>query len=88
MRPWKRITVDALGEIIPCEYEYKDIHSFGKLSKRESALSIWKGEKSSEFRKKFNGGNNEFYLCKDCTYKNRVADDCTIEQNQLGRINQ
>jgi radical SAM protein with 4Fe4S-binding SPASM domain len=78
MRPWKRITLDALGEVIPCEYDYRDLHSFGALDGGKSALSIWKGSKSQDFRKKFNKGDNSFYLCKDCTYKNKVTEDCTI----------
>lgn len=83
MRPWKRITMDALGEIIPCEYDYKDMHSFGNAGKRSFLREVWKGKKSVEFRKKFNKGFNDYYLCRDCTYKNRVAEDCTIEKIRL-----
>jgi radical SAM protein with 4Fe4S-binding SPASM domain len=83
MRPWKRITLDSLGEIIPCEYEYKNVHSFGRLDGKMSAASIWKGSEAQSFREEFNLGNNEFYLCKDCVYKNRVGDDCTIERVML-----
>jgi MoaA/NifB/PqqE/SkfB family radical SAM enzyme len=86
MRPWKRITLDALGEIIPCEYEYKNVHSFGRLDGKISAASIWKGPEAQGFREEFNLGNNDFYLCKDCVYKNRVADDCTIERVILKEI--
>ncbi|RJP68700.1 MAG: radical SAM protein [Candidatus Abyssobacteria bacterium SURF_17] len=83
MRPWKRITVDALGEVISCEYEYKDLHSFGNLSADGSPMLIWKGERARAFRRKFNLGDNRFYLCRDCTYKNRVVDDCTVEKVTL-----
>jgi MoaA/NifB/PqqE/SkfB family radical SAM enzyme len=83
MRPWKRITLDALGEIIPCEYDYKNLHSFGGTKDGQSAFSIWKGAEAGEFRKKFYKGNNNYYLCKNCTYKNRVAEDCTIALDQL-----
>lgn len=79
MRPWKRVTIDALGNIIMCEYEYKDLLSFGNLNREKSAVSIWRGNKAKNLRRKFNLGNNDFYLCKDCTYKNRVANDCTVE---------
>jgi len=79
MRPWKRITLGALGEIISCEYDYKDRHSFGNLNTEKSPISIWKGAIAKEFRKKFNLGNNDFFLCRDCIYKNMVVDDCTIE---------
>jgi radical SAM protein with 4Fe4S-binding SPASM domain len=83
MRPWKRITMDAGGEIIPCEMDYRNVHSFGNAVTGSSAGGEWKSEKSVEFRKKFNKGLNDFYLCKDCTYKNNVADDCTIEKITL-----
>jgi radical SAM protein with 4Fe4S-binding SPASM domain len=83
MRPWKRITLDALGEIIPCEFDYKNAHSFGGLTSKTSALSVWKGTQAGEFRQEFNKGHNNFYLCKNCTYKNRVAEDCTVAMVRL-----
>jgi len=83
MRPWKRITLDALGEIIMCEYEHKDILSFGNLNDGKSAISVWKGDRAGDVRRKFNLGYNDFYLCKNCTYKNRVDNDCSIEMTRL-----
>lgn len=83
MRPWKRITLDALGEVIPCEYDYKNVHKFGGLKKGKTGLSAWKGSQARKFRKGFNRGNNSYYLCENCTYKNRVAEDCTIALVQL-----
>jgi radical SAM protein with 4Fe4S-binding SPASM domain len=80
MRPWKRVTVDARGDIIPCEYDYKATHSFGNVNTAKSVISAWKSETARAFRQKFNLGNNDSYLCIDCTYKNRVADDCTVEK--------
>ena len=80
MRPWKRITLDALGEIISCEYDYRDRHSFGNLNGEGNAMDVWKSRMSKDFRKKFNKGHNDFYHCRDCVYKNRVADDCTVER--------
>ena len=35
MRPWKRITLDSSGEIISCEYDYKNALSFGNISGEE-----------------------------------------------------
>lgn len=83
MRPWKRVTLDALGEIIPCEYDYKNFHTFGNINNEGEALSIWKSKKSKRFRSNFNKGNNDFYLCKKCTYKDRIDDDCIVEQFSL-----
>ncbi|UCE19896.1 MAG: radical SAM protein [Gemmatimonadota bacterium] len=79
MRPWKRITLSASGEVIPCEYDYKNTHAFGALDTKESPLSIWKGKSGRDFRSKFNAGNNHYYLCRDCVYKDMVVDDCTVE---------
>lgn len=79
MRPWKRITMDATGELIPCEYDYKNKHSYGNI-KDTSALSVWKSRASVDFRKAFHSGHNDFYLCRNCTYKDRIAEDCTIER--------
>ncbi|MEW6600304.1 MAG: radical SAM protein [Nitrospirota bacterium] len=87
MRPWKRLTLDALGEIIPCEYEYKDLFSFGNLNTGKSSMAIWKSDKATMFRKRFNRGNNDFYLCKDCTYKNSVADDCVVDRIDISQSN-
>lgn len=83
MRPWKRITLDALGEIIPCEYDYRNGHSFGNLKSGRRAVSAWKGRTAREFRKNFNRGHNDYYLCRKCTYKNRVAEDCTVALVEL-----
>jgi radical SAM protein with 4Fe4S-binding SPASM domain len=83
MRPWKRITLDALGEIIPCEYDYRNAHSFGNLMSGRTALSLWKGKEALEFRRRFNKGHNDYYLCRNCTYKDRVAEDCTVALVEL-----
>lgn len=83
MRPWKRITLDALGEVIACEYEYKDLHSFGNINGEKSVNEVWKSQESQVFRKNFHLGHNEYYLCKNCTYKNMVGDDCIISAEQL-----
>ena len=85
MRPWKRIAIDALGEVISCESDYKNRHSFGNINNETPVMSVWKSSSSREFRKRFNLGNNEFYLCKKCTYKDRVADDCIVEKIVLDR---
>jgi radical SAM protein with 4Fe4S-binding SPASM domain len=79
MRPWKRVTLEASGEVIACEYDYKNAHSFGNIG-HNGTLRAWKSKASEDFRKVFNLGNNDSYLCRNCTYKNRIADDCTIER--------
>lgn len=83
MRPWKRLTLDALGEVIPCEYDYKDGHSFGNITGSSSVLDTWKSAIGAKFRATFNRGYNDSYLCKDCTYKNLVGEDCILSVKPL-----
>ena len=83
MRPSKRITLNANGQIVSCEWDYKALHSFGPLSSRGDAMRRWKGKEAASFRAKFNLGNNDFYLCRDCTFRDRVADDCNIQNISL-----
>ncbi|MDI6742845.1 MAG: radical SAM protein [Smithella sp.] len=82
MRPWKRITLEASGEVIPCEYDYLNRYSLGNIAER-SALDAWKSAKGKDFRKAFNLGHNDFYLCRDCTYKNSVVGDCVVERQVM-----
>jgi radical SAM protein with 4Fe4S-binding SPASM domain len=84
MRPWKRITLDASGEIIPCEYDFRNRYSFGNIRDR-GALGAWKSQTAMEFRRAFQLGRNDFEMCRQCTYKNRVADDCTVERQVIGQ---
>lgn len=85
MRPWKRVTLDATGEVIPCEYDYQNKHSFGNMNQM-SALEAWKSSGSMDFRKDFHLGNNHYYLCRNCTYKNSVLNDCTVERQIIGKM--
>jgi len=80
MRPWKKITLGALGEIIPCELDYKSMTSYGRIHNGTSAVSLWKNEKARKFLALFNRGNNEFEICKDCNYKNMMAKDYIVER--------
>lgn len=83
MRPWKRITLDASGEVISCEYDYKNALSFGNINREESVMDVWKSPKSTIFRDAFQRGDNEYYHCKVCTYKNLVGEDCILEAHPL-----
>ena len=80
MRPWKRLTLDVSGEIIPCEFDYRNLYSFGSMNAEQSAVNIWKGDTAQNFRRNFNLGNNDLYFCKECTCKNMVMDDCAVEE--------
>jgi radical SAM protein with 4Fe4S-binding SPASM domain len=84
MRPWKRITLETSGEVIACEYDYKNKHSFGNIG-NSGTLGAWKSKAAGDFRKVFNLGRNDSYLCRNCTYKNSLTDDCTIERFNIMR---
>jgi len=87
MRPWKRLTLDALGEIISCEYDYKNLYSFGKIDEDNgngySSIKMWKSKNGRIFRKKFNKGNNGYYHCKSCTYKDIRTETCILDAYPL-----
>jgi radical SAM protein with 4Fe4S-binding SPASM domain len=76
MRPWKRVTLDSSGEIISCEYDYKNLHSFGNIGNGQLPMEVWKNKHSREFRRLFHKGHNAFYHCKSCTYKDLRMEDC------------
>jgi radical SAM protein with 4Fe4S-binding SPASM domain len=84
MRPWKRITLEASGEVIACEYDYKNEYSYGNIMQL-GTIDAWKSEAAKDFRKTFDLGNNSFSMCRQCTYRNRVAEDCTVERHAIGR---
>ena len=85
MRPWKRITIDALGEVISCEYDYKNLHSFGNIGNNpgngnhNASLGAWKSRVSRLFRREFHKGHNEFYHCKTCSYKDLRTETCILD---------
>jgi MoaA/NifB/PqqE/SkfB family radical SAM enzyme len=84
MRPWKRITLLAGGEIVSCEFDHRIAHSFGRLNQEMSTLDLWKGEAAKAFRGKFNLGCNDYYLCRNCSYKGMNVEECAIEIHTLG----
>lgn len=84
MRPWKRVTLLAGGEIVSCEFDHKIAHSFGTLNDETSTLSLWRGETAKAFRADFNQGENDYYLCQACSYKGMELEECTVELQALG----
>jgi radical SAM protein with 4Fe4S-binding SPASM domain len=83
MRPWKRVTLESSGKLISCEYDYKNLHTFGSITGQDSVKDIWKSKTSQEFRGNFNLGHNEYYHCKVCTYKDLVGQDCILEAHPI-----
>lgn len=85
MRPWKRITLDAMGEVISCEYDYKNLYSWGNIKEKNNVMDAWKSKEGNLFRKKFNKGHNSFEHCVICTYKNISIEQCIICAYRVGQ---
>jgi len=83
MRPWKRITLDAMGEVISCEYDYRDLHSFGNISDGRRVLDVWKGDGAAAFRRRFNVGHNDYYHCGGCSYKDLRTAECILSASPV-----
>ncbi len=88
MRPWKRITLDALGEVISCEYDYKNLLSFGQIGNSKPVSDVWKSDQGKTFRRGFHKGHNDFYHCKTCTYKDIQAEDCILAAYPISKSSQ
>ena len=73
-----------MAENIPCEYDYKNGHSFGNTAKLRT-LGAWESAAAQRFRRNFNLGHNDTYLCRNCTYKNSLASDCTLGRFDINR---
>ena len=83
LRPWKRITLDALGRVVSCEYDYKALHSFGGGSAGGSLLGAWRSQEARSFRRHFGRGHNDYEFCRSCTYKDMQADECNVAMEDL-----
>ena len=84
MRPWKRFTLMAGGEVVSCEFDHKVAHSFGRLNDEKSALGLWRGQAAKAFRGAFNMGWNDFYHCQNCSYKDMNVEQCAVTLSALG----
>ncbi len=83
LRPWKRLSMDAHGRVVSCEYDYKALHPFGDTSTHGSLLGAWKGAKAGAFRHHFARGHNDYEFCRGCTYKGMQAEQCNVEMEDL-----
>jgi radical SAM protein with 4Fe4S-binding SPASM domain len=79
VRPWKRITMDASGELISCEYDFRNRHGFGRVGGTDSAQAVWKSGTARAFRRDFRKGHNDCYHCRACTYRDLPTEDCILE---------
>jgi radical SAM protein with 4Fe4S-binding SPASM domain len=85
VRPWKRITMDASGEVIPCEYDFRNRHGFGQVGDAVPAREVWKSRSAQAFRRRFHRGHNDYYHCQACTYRDMPSGDCILEVRSVDR---
>lgn len=78
VRPWKRVTLQAGGEVVACEYDFRNDCSFGTFTPGASVMDSWKSADAARFRGAFNHGDNDAPFCRECTLRDRVAEDCTV----------
>jgi MoaA/NifB/PqqE/SkfB family radical SAM enzyme len=79
VRPWKRLTLLATGEVVPCEFDYRALYPFGRANRSVSFTNTWKSGRGRAFRAIFNWGRNNYYFCKICPYKENRVKDCVLD---------
>jgi len=79
-RPWTRMTVNASGTVIPCEFDFHEANAFGKEG---SALDAWRSDKAESFRRGFLERKSDYSFCRNCTYKDGRSFQCTVEAKRL-----
>ncbi|HEY3297550.1 MAG TPA: radical SAM protein [Armatimonadota bacterium] len=82
-RPWSRMTVNAEGTVLPCEFDFKEANPFGRVDDGISALSAWRSQTAESFRQRFSERKSDFEYCRSCTYKDGGSFECTVETKPL-----
>lgn len=79
-RPWSRMTVNAGGVVLPCEFDFNAIETFGQGGDGLSFLQAWRGAGALEFRRRFIERKSQFSFCANCTFKDGGSFECTVEK--------
>jgi radical SAM protein with 4Fe4S-binding SPASM domain len=82
-RPWKRLTVNWDGRMIPCEHDYSGTFSYGRFPQDGPLMHICNSAIAREFRTNFARDRNRYHFCAQCAFNNRVPEDCTVGKVQL-----
>lgn len=83
VRPWTRMTVNSGGVVLPCEFDFDEVEAFGRGGDGHSFLEAWRGEKASDFRRRFGARKSQYSFCANCAYKDGGSTDCTVEAKAL-----
>jgi MoaA/NifB/PqqE/SkfB family radical SAM enzyme len=82
-RPWNRMTVNAGGVVLSCEFDVDETEAFGQGGNGGSFLEAWRGAQAAEFRRRFLERKSAFPFCANCTFKDGGTMKCTVEAKSL-----
>ncbi len=82
--PWTKPTLFPDGEVLVCEFDFRESHSLGNLNER-SFREIWFGPEARRFRKAFHRDRDAVPFCRDCVYDHKLIDGCVVDWDLLGK---
>lgn len=84
LRPWRRMSVNAEGVVLPCAFDFDKTQAFGQGGNGMSFLDAWWSEKATDFRRRFTRAKSVFPFCLDCAYRDSGTCECTLETRHVG----
>jgi radical SAM protein with 4Fe4S-binding SPASM domain len=78
-------TVLADGTVIICDQDFNGQQPLGILGEGTTFNEIWRGKRSIEIRKAIRSEPDRFSFCRNCPFKDRPANDCSIRRIELQR---
>jgi len=68
----------ADGTVTACDQDFNAQQPYGKLTERQSFADLWWGESAARIRKTIRGNADSFSQCRNCPFRDRPANDCSI----------
>jgi radical SAM protein with 4Fe4S-binding SPASM domain len=78
-RPWRKIHVFADGAVTPCEFDFEREYLLGTIYGDQNLRALWNNSTARDFRHQFLTDINGISFCRNCTYKNQIVWDPTVE---------
>lgn len=83
-RPWNRMTVDAQGIVLPCEFDYNHSEPFGTAGDGASFMQAWKSQRAASFRRQHMQDKMVYPFCVNCACGwIRARQNTTVEMVHL-----
>ena len=79
-------TVLADGTVVACEQDFNGIRPYGVFSEHRPFRSIWFSPEASAVRRVIRDDPGQYSFCRSCPYVDRATSSCSIEADQLRRI--